>query len=118
MSKKVKKRETFGIRLTALELTHLRDLFSVMLPPQMNATVSQKLASLEHRPMIEARLWEKVVKKCEAAGIPMGDEAPDYVVGVASTPEMGVFALAENESEYESGREPYAPDEDEEDNEG
>lgn len=89
-----KKRKTFKVRLTKLELLHLRDLFSVMLPPEMKETLSQRLAQLQNRSLVESKLWQKVAMACDEAELPMNDDAPDFVVAVASTPSIGVFELA------------------------
>ena len=97
----IKKRKTYNLRLTKFELLHLRDLFSVVLPPEAKQTLSQALAELEGRGMVEAFLWKKVYAMCEEAGLPIGDEAPDYVVAPASPPPMGVFLLSSEPPEEE-----------------
>ena len=88
-----KKRKTYDLRLTKYELLHLRDLFSISLPPG-DKTLSQTLAEVESRPMIESSLWNKVVNACSDAGLPLGDTAPDYVVASIGTPTLGVFQVA------------------------
>lgn len=101
----IKKRKTYDLRLTKYELLHLRDLFSVSLPPG-DKTLSQSLAETESRPMVETSLWSKVSEACSNAGLPLGDEAPDYVVASIETPALGVFQIAS---------EPEAQDDDEDD---
>lgn len=91
---KVKKRKTFEIRLTKFELLHLRDLFSVLLPPDAKQTMSQALAELENRTLIETILWKKIANACIEADLPMDDDAPDYVVAPASPPPISVFQLS------------------------
>lgn len=94
----IKKRKTYDLRLTKFELLHLRDLFGVVLPPEGKKTLSQSLAELENRSMIESMLWNKISTVCEQADLPVGQDAPDYVVAPASPPPMAVFQLA-NEPE-------------------
>ena len=101
----VKRHKTHPIRFTRFELLHLRDLMSVSLPPEGRQTLSHALAVLENRPLVESFLWRKLSAACEQAGLPMGDEAPDYIVAPTSPPPMGVFQLA---------HEPAAPGEAEE----
>jgi hypothetical protein len=109
--KETKGIESFPVNFTKLELVHLRDLFSIVLPVAMNSTVSQRLAQAEGRPMIEALLWQKLVTACEAADIALNDDAPDYVVGPASTPEISVFPMAHDPGQVHHV--PIAPDEEE-----
>jgi hypothetical protein len=90
----IKRRKTHPIRFTRFELLHLRDLMSVTLPPDGKQTLSQALAALEGRPMIETYLWRKISEACEEAGLPLGEEAPDYIVAPSAPPPMGVFQLA------------------------
>ena len=98
----LKKRKTHDLRLTKFELLHLRDLFSVVLPPEGRKTVSQSLAELENRILIESFLWNKIATACETAGVPLDDDAPDYVLAPAGPPPISVFHLAtEPESEEE-----------------
>ena len=80
--------------LTDLELIHLRDLLSVSLPTSMQVTVSQQLATAADRPLTETKLWNKVTRACRGGEIPLDDEAPDFIVGPTSIPEMGVFQVA------------------------
>lgn len=90
----IKKRKTFDLRLTKFELVHLRDLFGVVLPPDGKRTLSQSLAEAENRSMIETLLWNKVAELCIAAGIPMDEEAPDFIVAPSGPPPISVFQLA------------------------
>ncbi len=97
----IKRRKTFTVRLTKFELLHLRDLFSVVLPPEMKETLSIRLAQSQDRLLVEAKLWQKLVRACTEAELPMGDDAPDFVVAAAGAPPIGVFELA---------HEPLAPE--------
>lgn len=90
----IKKRKTHELRLTKFELLHIRDLMSVLLPPDAKQTLSQAMAFLENRQMVESVLWKKVVVACQAAELPTGDDAPDYIIAPVSSPPIGVFQLA------------------------
>jgi hypothetical protein len=90
----IKQKKTYEIRFTKFELLHLRDLMSITLPPEGKQTVSEVLASIENRTMIEGSLWEKITNACSSVGLPVGDEAPDYVVAPTGIAPMGVFQLA------------------------
>jgi hypothetical protein len=117
MTKEVKKRKTFELRLTKFELLHLRDLFSVVLPPDVKKTLSQSLAELEERPLVETMLWNKVSEACDLAGIPTGPDAPDYVISINSPPGLGVFQLASepmSDEDEEGGGLPFIKSDEEE----
>lgn len=90
----IKQQKTFVLKLTKFELMHMRDLFSVKLPPELTTTVSQALAKVENRPIIEAALWLKLSKSCREAKLPLNDDAPDYIVAGSASPPIGVFLLA------------------------
>jgi hypothetical protein len=98
---KIKKRKTYDLRLTRTEVAHLRDLFSVVLPPDVKKTLSQHLAELEDRSFIEEKLWDKVADLCNDAAVPLDDEAPDYIVAPAGPPPMSVFHLSSDSMEDE-----------------
>jgi hypothetical protein len=89
----VKKYSTFELNLTKFELLHLRDLMSVLLPPDGAETLSQSLASAEDRSFIESMLWDKVSNLCKQAKLPLDSEAPDYIVAPLAPPPMGVFQV-------------------------
>ena len=86
------------LKLTKFEAIHLRDLFGVTLAVDMKTTVSQALANAADRPMVEAKLWQKIAKVCKSAGISMNEEAPDFVVAASAPPPVGVFQLANEPS--------------------
>lgn len=93
MNKPKESHETFLLELTRAELLHVRDLFSVKLPPEMASSVSQVLAESQGRSLVESSLWNKLTKQFVAARVPTGDSAPDFVVAVAGTPTIGVFQV-------------------------
>lgn len=101
---KVKRRTTFSLNLTKFELVHLRDLFSVMLPPDMKTSVSQSLAHSQERTLIETKLWQKISTACVTAELPVNDSAPDFIISPTGPPPMGVFEIAqEPQQEKENG---------------
>lgn len=89
-----RKRKTFSVKLSKYELLHLRDLFSILLPPEMKDTISQRLANGQDRSLVEAKLWAKISALCEEAGIPVGEDAPDFVVAASSAPSISVFEMS------------------------
>jgi hypothetical protein len=109
--------KTHVLKLTKYELIHLRDLFSVTLP-DASASVSQCLASLDERSLVESQLWTKIYGICRDAGVPLDDDAPDFVITAAGPPTLGVFHLADSpdadEDEEESEEEDDAEDSEEE----
>ena len=88
---KVHRQKTYDLTLTKFELLHVRDLLSVLLPPNGEQTLSQALADLEGRKLIESLLWNKVTTLCDAAGLPVDNEAPDYIIAPVTTPALGIF---------------------------
>lgn len=64
--------------------------------------------------MVESLLWNKVHQLCTTAEIPLGDDAPDYVISYSGPPTLGVFELA---SEEKSHADDSDHDDDEEDDE-
>lgn len=92
----VRKRKTFTLRLSKFELLHLRDLLGVMLPPDLKQTVSQMLAATEDRLLVESHLWNVVAEACKEAELPLGDDAPNYIVTATASPPVGVFRLADD----------------------
>lgn len=102
----IKRRKTFNVRLTKFELLHLRDLFAVVLPPDMKDTLSQRLAASQDRLLVEARLWQKLARVCREADLPMDDDAPDFVVAASGAPPVGVFELAHEPAALQEEDEP------------
>lgn len=95
-------RELLTLRLTKVELAHLRDMLSIRLPPDLQKTVSQSLAEKENRPLSETNLWNRIGEMCESSGVPVGDDAPDFIVGISGLPELRVFEISTSPIE-ESG---------------
>lgn len=90
----IKKTKTYSLKLTKFEVLHLRDLFSIVMPPNAKVTVSQSLAEAEDRTHVEQFLWKKLSELCKEANLPLGDEAPDYIVAPVTSPELGVFQIS------------------------
>lgn len=113
----IKVRKTHPLRLTKFELLHLRDLFGVTTSPELKVTVSQQLAKMQGRALVEAKLWQKVADGCNSVGLPMGDDAPDFVIAAQGSLPVVVFELAQEPAgSEEEGFDDE--DEDEEDDEG
>lgn len=111
---KVKKQKVFTLTLTKMELVHLRDLFSVVLPPDAKKTMSQSLAEVENRTMNETMLWNKIVELCTSAKLPVGDEAPDYVVAPSAAPPLSVFQMTSDPNEVDESGIAFGEEEEEE----
>jgi len=92
-----KPKKTFTLKLSKSELTHLRDLFGILLPVEMKSTVSQTLAAGQGKHLLESKLWNKISQLCNEAKIPLGDEAPDFIVSINSPPSLGVFEMVSEE---------------------
>lgn len=89
----IKPKTTFSLTLSKQELVHLRDLFGVLLPADMKATISQSLAASQGRHLVESKLWNKIASLCEKANVPCGDEAPDFIVTMSAPPQLNVFEM-------------------------
>ncbi len=89
----IRRKKTFPIQLTRLELLHLRDLFNVLLANETNQTMSQALvaAKLDHWEVV--RLWQKWA----AATRLTDDDAPDFAV--APSQSLSTSPFNEKESE-------------------
>jgi hypothetical protein len=85
--------QTWELRFTQWELLHLRDLFSILLPPDGKQTVSSALAAAEERAVVEARVWSKVSAACKSAKIPLDEGAPDFIVMMSAAPTLGIFKI-------------------------
>jgi len=110
----LKPKKTFSLKLSVLELVHLRDLFSIVLPVDLKSTVSQSLAAGQGRQLIETKLWNKISSLCSEGGIPLGEEAPDFIVTVTAPPELGVFEVA---PEHDDDDEPAGLEDDDDSSE-
>ena len=91
-----KRVKTFELQLTAEELLHIRDMMSIILPPDGSVRLSETLAATEKRQLSESKLWSKVVGLCMDADLPVGDAAPDFFVGMTGPLVLGVFQLDKN----------------------
>lgn len=106
---KIKKRKTYTLKLTKFELLHLRDLFSVSLPPALEVTLSQALATQQERVLVETKLWTKLSAACKEAKVPLGDNAPDFIVAASAAPSIGVFELAHDPNPQDDEEEAPTP---------
>jgi len=80
------------LSVTTEELGLLRDLMSILLPPDGEYTVATTLAEMTERSQYEKSLWAKLWKACEAANLPVGENAPDFMV--AQTMGLGIYQVA------------------------
>jgi hypothetical protein len=87
----IKTIKTKNLKLTTLELIHLRDLFSIILPG--GNSVSKLLAEIEQRSIVDDTLWGKVESLCQESNLPIGHSAPDYVIGLLQTPTLGIIPI-------------------------
>lgn len=94
------------LSLTLQELTHLRDLMSIMLPPEGKVTISAALAQLESRDAVDETLWDKVCDACETAGIDIGESAPNLIVAPSDIVPLGVFRFEPHEQAPEAPAKP------------
>lgn len=99
----VKKQQVYSLTLSRFELLHLRDLMGILLPPDGAQTLSQALAASEERTLIESMLWEKMTRLCAEAELPLGSEAPDYIVAPIAPPPMGVFLVSQDVTTVSDG---------------
>jgi hypothetical protein len=90
---------TFNVSLTRMELAHLRDLFSIRLPPDFQETVSESLAALRERPLTESFLWQKLSDVLVKAGVPVNENAPDFTLLPTGPVPVGVFQVEATESQ-------------------
>lgn len=84
----------YSVLLSVDELIHLRDLFSVRLPPTFEHTVSTLLSAKLDKSQMESNLWDKLIELCKKAEIPVGDEAPDFAINLAGLPPMDIFEIS------------------------
>lgn len=96
----LKPKKSFVLKLTKADLVHLRDLFGILLPADMKMTISQALAASQGRHLFESKLWNKISSLCHEAGIPTGDESPDFIVAMTAPPQLGVFEMMSEGSSH------------------
>jgi hypothetical protein len=101
------KKELVSLRLTKKELIHIRDVMSIAFPAENShgLTVSQSLAELENRNIIEFNLWKKIVEACTEVGIMTGEEAPDYVIQMNAPPKLRVYEVMSDDDCQENDEE-------------
>jgi len=88
---------TYDMKLSKLELVHLRDLMSVHIPTDDSyCTMSSVLADAEDRVLVEEELWKKVTAACKLANIALEESAPDYVVAPIAPPPMTVCRVQQD----------------------
>lgn len=85
--------EVVNVTMTKAELQFVRDLFGILLPPDGQKTVSESLAEMTGRKILEKRLWQKVYNACVESKVAVGDTVPDYIVVTTSQPEMAIGML-------------------------
>lgn len=90
------------LKLSDVQLTHVRDVMSVIITSKTPTRISESLAETQKRSNAEADLWDKVVELCTKAGIAVGDDAPDFFVGTNEQPKLQVFKLQHGEVSTES----------------
>lgn len=98
--------QTWPLVLNKTQLVHLRDLLSILLPPDGARTVSQALAAGESRVVAETQLWKDVSVICRKAKVPLNKEAPDFVIMSTGAPSLDVIRIAEDpdaEEEQQAG---------------
>lgn len=95
---KIKKTKLYELKLSKLELVHLRDMLSILYPTPTEKTISQALAESEDRSFEENALWNKIAFLCSDAKVPIEDEAPDYAIMPVGPAPMGVFMLGQEDS--------------------
>lgn len=98
---KIKKTRIFELKLTKLELVHLRDMLSILFPSPTEKTISQAMAESEDRVFEENSLWKKIAALCIDAQLPIDDEAPDYAVMPVGPAPMGIFMLGQEDAPQE-----------------
>jgi hypothetical protein len=82
--------KTYVLNVTQVELAHIRDLMSILMPPTGARSLSQELAISESRPYVDSLLFKKVYKLCAEAGVPTGPEAPDFGLSLGEVPTVVV----------------------------
>lgn len=93
-TKKIK--EVKELSLTKTELKHLRDMLSVVLPPDGAKTISESLAQKTNRTISEKSLWKKIANLCADFDIATGEKAPNYLVTVSGPAPIDVFKLIDD----------------------
>lgn len=93
------KSSSYELKLTRQELIHLRDLFSILLPPNGETTLSEQLAIHKDREVVENSLWEKIYNLCLSSNISIEHKAPDFIVTFSSAPNITIVELPKTSDE-------------------
>jgi hypothetical protein len=87
------------LSLSKDELIHIRDIMSVLMPPDCKNTFSEELAQLNNLTDAEENLWQKIHHLCSINNIDTDDRAPDFVVTIPQHPELAIHRLQVNSEE-------------------
>jgi hypothetical protein len=82
--------KNISLKLNVEELTHLRDLFSILLPQEFKLTLSESLAQSQDKQKFENVLWKKIYNLCKDNNIVIDKDANDFAVLPISQPQMVV----------------------------
>jgi hypothetical protein len=82
--------DNIALNLSEKELTHIRDLFSVLLPQEFKITLSESLAITSNNQKTENVLWKKIYNLCKTNNIPTDKDASDFAILPLSQPELGI----------------------------
>ena len=82
--------KNISLKLNVEELTHLRDLFSILLPQEFKLTLSESLAQSQDKQKFENVLWKKIYNLCKDNNIVIDKDANDFAVLPISQPQMAV----------------------------
>jgi hypothetical protein len=91
-NEKIKRVKTKRLHLTTLEIIHLRDLMSILIPSS-GKTVSKALSETERRAVVDSLLWKKIEMLCKKESIPIGKDAPDFAIALTHTPMLDVMPV-------------------------
>lgn len=82
-----------NLELTIEELSHLRDLMSVLVPPHCESTLSEELAKASKTEAVEEKLWQKVYNYCKESQLSVDSDAPDFVISMTQHPELSIYKV-------------------------
>jgi hypothetical protein len=78
-----KKKKMYSLNLSVSELAHIRDMMSVLIPKSGLSRLSEVVADSQGRLVSEEKLWKKVAIACKDAKIEIGENAPEYFLGIS-----------------------------------
>lgn len=81
-------KKSIKIELNIDELTHIRDLFSVMFDD--GTSISERLSILLDKKEVENNLWQKVYKLCEVEKLGVDKNAPNFLISPSDVT-LGIF---------------------------